>query len=242
MKTTTKSKAAIGLAGMLFSGITAAEIGPNYQRPVTEAPAGYKSPVVMREARPLENAPKGAWWEVFKDRRLNALIVDATQHNQDLKAAIARFDQSRAAARLARANFFPTLATGFTAENQRTSENMPSPFPLNGLMYEGPGYNLPLEFSWEIDLWGKLRRQSESAGAQLMGVAAAMHNVLLAEGALPIATQMTTTMMMRAIAMMATTTADTIERAIAMNHNKENGTNLPVTATLSPYAQAMTAI
>ena len=69
-----------------------------------------------------------------------------------------------------------------------------------------------------------------------------MHNVLLAEGALPIATQMTTTMMMRAIAMMATTTADTIERAIAMNHNKENGTNLPVTATLSPYAQAMTAI
>jgi len=180
MKKTMKWKVTLGLAGVLWSGTAAAEIGPDYQRPTTEAPAGYKSPVVMREARPLENAPKGAWWEVFKDRRLNALIVDATQHNQDLKAAIARFDQSRAAARLARANFFPTLATGFTAENQRTSENMPSPFPLNGLMYEGPGYNVPLEFSWEIDLWGKLRRQSESAGAQLMGVAAAMHNVLLA--------------------------------------------------------------
>lgn len=179
MKTTMKFKAAIGLAGMAWGGMTQAEVGPDYQRPVTEAPAGYKGPVVMREARPLENAPKGAWWELFKDRRLSALIVDATQHNQELKAAIARFDQSRASARLARANFFPSIGTGFTAEHQRTSENMPSPFPLDGLRYDGPGYNVPLEFSWEIDLWGKLRRQSEAAGAQLVGVAAAMQNVQL---------------------------------------------------------------
>jgi multidrug efflux system outer membrane protein len=179
MKTTMEMKAGLLLAGALCAGSLKGEVGPDYVRPATEAPAGYKSPVVMREARPLENAPKGAWWEVFQDRRLNALIADATQHNQQLKGAIARFDQSRANAQLARASFFPTIGTGFVAETQRTSENMPSAFPLNGLMYEGPGYNVPLEFSWELDLWGKLRRQSEAAGAQLAGVAAAMQNMLL---------------------------------------------------------------
>ena len=167
--------------GMMVAALPmtmSAQIGPDYTKPATEAAAKYKG-VVMREARPLDGLPRGAWWEAFKDRRLNALIVDATAHNQELKGAIARFDQARAASRLARANFFPALGTGFVAENQRTSENMPSPFPLNGLMYEGPGYNVPMEFNWELDLWGKLRRESEAAGADLMRVAAAMNGVLL---------------------------------------------------------------
>lgn len=155
-----------------------AQIGPDYQRPETEAPARYKG-VVMREARPLDGVPRGAWWEVFKDRRLNALMADATAHNQELKGAVSRFDQARAAARLARANFFPSLGAGFSAEHQRTSANMPSPFPLDGMKYEGPGYNVPVEFSWELDLWGRIRRESEAAGAELMGVAAAMNAVLL---------------------------------------------------------------
>jgi multidrug efflux system outer membrane protein len=155
------------------------QVGPDYERPVTEAPGSYKGAVTLREARPLDGVPKGAWWEVFGDRRLNAIMVDAALNNQPLKAAIARFDQARAGARLARANFFPAVNTGLVVEHQRTSENMPSPFPLNGLMYDGPGYNVPIEFSWELDLWGKLRRESEAAGAQLMGVAAAMQAVLL---------------------------------------------------------------
>lgn len=155
-----------------------AQIGPDYARPETETAPRYKG-VVMREARPLDGLPRGAWWEAFKDRRLNALMADATLHNQELKGAIARFDQARATARLARANFFPSLGSGLVAERQRTSENMPSPIPLNGLKYDGPGYNVPVEFSWELDLWGRLRRESEAAGAELMGVAAAMNAVLL---------------------------------------------------------------
>ena len=64
-------RTAIGVV-FLGQGMSWAEVGPDYKRPTTEAPAGYKGSVVMREARPLENAPKGAWWEVFEDRRLNA--------------------------------------------------------------------------------------------------------------------------------------------------------------------------
>ena len=69
-----------------------------------------------------------------------------------------------------------------------------------------------------------------------------VHNVLLAEGALPIVMKMTTAMMMRVIAMTAMTTADTIERAIAMNHKDENGTNLPRHCDTPPCAQATTTI
>ncbi len=168
----------IWIGGLLAVAPAQGQIGPDYQRPETETPASYKG-LVMREARPLDGVPRGAWWEVFKDRRLSALMVDASTHNQELKGAVSRFDQARAAARLARANFFPTLGAGFVAEHQRTSENMPSPFPLNGLMYEGPGYSVPVEFSWELDLWGKIRRESEAAGAEFMSVAAMMNSVLL---------------------------------------------------------------
>jgi multidrug efflux system outer membrane protein len=177
MKTTLFRMSGWGL--MLASGVLRAQVGPDYQEPVTETAPSYKGRVTLREARPLDHLSKGQWWEVFGDKRLNALVTDATLHNQDLKAAVARFDQARAAARIARSAFMPALNAGVVVENQRTSENMPSPFPLNGLRYEGPGYNLPLEFTWEIDLWGKLRRQSEAAGAQLAGTAAAAHHVLL---------------------------------------------------------------
>lgn len=70
--------------GMLASTGALGQIGPDYQRPETEASSSYKAAVTMREARPLDGVPKGAWWEVFGDRRLNALMVDATLHNQSL--------------------------------------------------------------------------------------------------------------------------------------------------------------
>jgi multidrug efflux system outer membrane protein len=134
--------------------------------------------VTWRAATPSAHLPKGEWWKVFKDSRLNALMSAATANNQQLKAAIARFDQARAAARMAR-DFFPTLSLPLSAETQQTSENMPSPFPLNGLRYDGPAYNAPLEFGWEIDLWGKIRRQNEGARADAAMAADAVHNVLL---------------------------------------------------------------
>jgi multidrug efflux system outer membrane protein len=80
---------------------------------------------------------------------------------------------------MSRGDFFPSISLPLTAETQQTSENMPSPFPLNGLRYDGPAYNAPLDFSWELDLWGKLRRQAEGTRAEAAAAADAMHNVLL---------------------------------------------------------------
>lgn len=166
---------------LLLLALTAsasAQIGPNYERPATAAPSKFKG-VTWRPATPSAHLSKGEWWKVFNDARLNSLMAAATANNQQVKGAIARFDQARAAARMARADFFPTMSLPLTAETQQTSENMPSPFPLNGVRYDGPAYNAPLDFSWELDLWGKLRRQAEGARADAAAAADATHNILL---------------------------------------------------------------
>ena len=154
-------------------------VGPDYERPTTEVTAGYKNSARWREARPLDGLPKGAWWRVFGDARLNEMMSLATAQNQSLKAAIARFDQARAGAGIARSAFFPSMSMPVTITNQQTAENMPSAFPLLGLRYNGPSYNVPLDFSWELDLWGKIRRQVEAARNEAAASANLMQNVLL---------------------------------------------------------------
>lgn len=79
----------------------------DYKRPQTLVSSEYKAPSVWREMRPLETLSRGAWWTVFKDPTLNRLEARATAENQQLRAAITRFDQARATARVARGNFFP---------------------------------------------------------------------------------------------------------------------------------------
>ncbi|MDB6007278.1 MAG: efflux system, outer rane lipoprotein NodT family, partial [Prosthecobacter sp.] len=167
------------LLPLLFATSALAQVGPNYERPETPTPPSYKSTVNWREARPLDTLPKGAWWRVFGDARLNDLMERAVANNQTLKASIARFDLARAGTGIARAAFFPTADINAQLTTQRTSPNMPSAFPLGGLHYVGPSYNVPLDFSWELDLWGKIRRQVESARAEAASAANLMQNVLL---------------------------------------------------------------
>ncbi|GEP46043.1 efflux transporter outer membrane subunit [Brevifollis gellanilyticus] len=165
----------------LFLALTTAataQVGPNYERPATASPPKFKG-VTWRAANPSSHLPKGEWWKVFRDPKLNELETTATLNNQQLKAAIARFDQARATARISRGDFFPTLGSTLTAEQQRTSGNMPSAFPLHGLRYDGEALNALADFSWELDLWGKIRRSVESDRATAAGAADAVHNVLL---------------------------------------------------------------
>lgn len=163
---------------LLSTSALMAQVGPNYERPATVTPPNFKG-VTWREARPASDQPKGDWWRVFRDSKLNELMVQATANNQDLKASIARFDQARAAARLARADLFPVLSIPLTADRQRTSENAISPIPLNGLYYEGPAYNALTDLSWELDLFGKIRRGAEAGRAEAEAAADAVNNVLL---------------------------------------------------------------
>lgn len=151
----------------------------DYQKPQTTVSADYKTSAVWRGMRPLETLPRGTWWSVFNDPALHRLELRATAESQQLRAAVARFDQARATARVARSNFFPSASLNPAAYHQRTSENQPSPVPLNGLRYEGWSFDVPLDLTYELDLWGRVRRQYESTVEQAYAEAAAAQNVLL---------------------------------------------------------------
>jgi multidrug efflux system outer membrane protein len=164
---------------VLLPAVLPAKPKSDYQRPQTTVSADYKAGPVWREARPLETLPRGAWWTVFNDPTLNKLELRAVAENQQLRAAVARFDQARATARVARGNFFPSATLGPTAFHQKTSGNIPSAFPLNGMRYEGWSFDVPVDLTWELDLWGRVRRQHESAVEEAVAQAAAMQNALL---------------------------------------------------------------
>ncbi len=166
------------LLPLLLTTSAFAQVGPNYERPAFVSSPKFKN-VTWRAANPSAHLPKGEWWKIYRDSKLNELEARATANNQELKAAIARFDQARATARVSRGDLLPTLGIGLSVDRQRTSENAISPIPLNGLFYEGPAYNSVADFSWELDLWGKIRRDVEAGRATAEAAADAVHNVLL---------------------------------------------------------------
>jgi outer membrane protein, multidrug efflux system len=151
--------------------------GPDYHAPTNAVPAAYKAAALgaWKEGRPLDNVPKGAWWEVFNDRQLNHLEALALQSNQDLKAAFARVNQARATARVARAELMPSLNLAPAYDRQRYSPNqVPSFGPITANTFA-----VPLDLSYEIDLWGRVRRGFESARAEAQASLADFYNGLL---------------------------------------------------------------
>ncbi len=160
---------------MLF--LEGCAVGPNYHRPETAIPADYKSKELgsWKTGTPLDNVPKGAWWEIFGDKTLNELESQAAQANQQLKGAVARVDQARATARVARSELLPSLNFDPSFTRQRYSPNqMPS---FGSLTVNN--FQTPLDLSYEIDLWGRVRRGFESARAEAAASLAAFHSVLL---------------------------------------------------------------
>ncbi len=161
---------------MVMSGCT---VGPNYQRPeATTIPAAYTGVSdEWKVAVPQAHLPKGNWWEIFGDPELSRLETEATEANQDLKAAYARFNQARAVVDVARSGLFPRLSASFYPIEQHDSENR----PVGGK--PGQTYDtfiLPFDLSYEFDLWGRVRRTVESATAQVQAVADDVESVRLA--------------------------------------------------------------
>jgi multidrug efflux system outer membrane protein len=136
-------------------------LGPNYERPAVDAPPAFR--FAESDAKDLVNT---AWWEQFEDPALNALIATALADNKDVKIAAARVEQFLGQFVTTRSQLFPQVAAGFDAQRQRVplgSTQLPS-----GV---GPVFNqfqAPLSASWEIDFFGKLRRQTEAARANLL--------------------------------------------------------------------------
>jgi outer membrane protein, multidrug efflux system len=160
-----------------FAFLGGCAVGPDYQRPTETAIAQYKAVALgsWKEGRPLDHVPKGAWWEVFNDATLNGLQNRAAEANQELKAAVARVEQARSTARVARSELLPNLNLDPGYARQRYSPNQAPSF---GDLTANT-FSTPVDLSYEIDLWGRVRRGFEGARADAQSALAAFHNILL---------------------------------------------------------------
>ncbi|MBI5685998.1 MAG: efflux transporter outer membrane subunit [Verrucomicrobia bacterium] len=144
-------------------------VGPDYERPAAlkSQPLPKSFAGEWKTAQPSAHLPRGVWWDIFSDPELNRLEQAATTDNESLAAAVARFNQARALVDIARSDFFPQLSFAGSVKRQRTSKNAPQSGQPAGEAFNFSTFTVPLEMSWEPDLWGRIRRQTEAAGARL---------------------------------------------------------------------------
>jgi multidrug efflux system outer membrane protein len=162
---------------ILFLLLCSCTVGPNYKRPDNTGliPPDWH----WKIAEPMDEVPKGEWWTVFGDPVLDDLETKAVADNQDLRAAVARVDQARFAARLSRSSFFPELSLDPSFRRERTSANQPTPIPFPLPSVHLNTFSVPVDLSYEVDLWGRVRRSFEAAQAEAQASVSDYQNVLL---------------------------------------------------------------
>jgi outer membrane protein TolC len=164
------------LVAMAFAGCT---VGPKYVKPsvpTTQAykedvPASFKETGQWHAGQPADQASRGNWWEIFQDPELNKLEEQVAVSNQNLKIAEARFRAARAAIRFNHAAQFPTIATTPNASFIRNSDYQ-SGFPSKIQQASKADLELPFDLSYELDLWGRVRRSVAAAREEAQATAA----------------------------------------------------------------------
>jgi len=166
------------LSMLILAGCT---VGPNYKRPAAEVPPVYKEVGDWKPAQPNDQSLSGNWWEIFQDSQLNDLEAQVNVSNQNLKAAEAQYTQARALVRYQRADFFPTITAGASANRNQYSKNRQPHSPqFNGVSFTD--LQIPFELSYQVDVWGRVRRtvesyreQAQASAADLAAVNLSMH-------------------------------------------------------------------
>jgi len=176
MRVCKRALATVGFASVL--SIAGCAVGPKYNRPAVEVPPAYKEAGDWKPAQPNEQNLGGAWWQTFQDQQLNALEDQINVSNQNLKAAEAQYTQSRAMLRYYRADYYPSINAGAAATRNRISDNRPPGHLItNGATYND--YQIPVELSYELDVWGRVRKTVESQRGQAQASAADLATVNL---------------------------------------------------------------
>jgi NodT family efflux transporter outer membrane factor (OMF) lipoprotein len=165
------------LAALVVSLLLAGcAVGPRYSRPQAPSAPEYKEiPPNWKPAQPADQIARGKWWEVFQDPQLNALEEQVSVSNQNLKAALAQFQQARALVRLNRADLYPTVTAGAFASRNRLSLNS----PLTGTLTNYTNLVLPSDLTYEVDVFGRVRRTVEAARANAQASAADLEAISL---------------------------------------------------------------
>ena len=166
------SKYPLTRPALAFTGclalLTGCAVGPDYVTPSTPQPVSYTEAGTWKKAEPRDDISKGNWYAVFHDSELNKLELEAQISSQTLRAAVARVSESRALARQSEAAFFPTVNFDGSGARQRSS---PNDGQLDAESLGGKrsftftsATVVPFDLSYEVDIWGQLRRAFEAAG------------------------------------------------------------------------------
>jgi NodT family efflux transporter outer membrane factor (OMF) lipoprotein len=163
---------------LLFAALEGCVVGPKYVKPSVpstpnyreETPASFKEADQWQPANPRDQASRGKWWEIFGDPELNGLEEQIATSNQTLKVAEARFREARAAIRFNRASQFPTISTAPSASYVKSSEFSPT-FPSKIQTASEGDFVLPFDLSYELDLWGRVRRSVAAAREEAQATA-----------------------------------------------------------------------
>ncbi|MBL8702818.1 MAG: efflux transporter outer membrane subunit [Alphaproteobacteria bacterium] len=159
-------------AAAVALALASCKAGPDYQRPEAPTPPAFKEMAGWKIAAPRDAAPRGAWWSVYRDPQLDALVAQVDVSNQTIKSAEAGFRTARALARSAAAAGYPTISAGAAAERLRRGSGTSSAGAASARARTTTGggraqnlYDASLDLAWEIDLWGRVRRAAEGASA-----------------------------------------------------------------------------
>jgi NodT family efflux transporter outer membrane factor (OMF) lipoprotein len=208
----------IAVTVLQFSGCT---VGPKYHPPVVQAPAAYKELGDWKPAQPNDQNLGGSWWEIFRDPQLDALEQQINVGNQNLRAAEAQFRQSRAALRYNRADYYPTVTASPSATRQRISSRRP---PATSI-FDGITYNdfvLPFSVSYQVDVWGRVRKNVESYREQAQASAADLATVNLSMHA-DLAVDYFEARSLDAEEQLLNSTVTEYEQALELNENRFRG-------------------
>lgn len=165
--------------------LTACRVGPAYTTPPTPQPPAFteQPPQQFQESKdwktasPADALHRGRWWEIFNDPQLNALEELIDPANETLKSAEARFRQARALIRENRASKYPTVTAGVGITRNRLSTNQPVPAPFSESSYGD--FVLPIDVSYEADVWGRIRSLVESSVREAQASAADVESARL---------------------------------------------------------------
>jgi multidrug efflux system outer membrane protein len=155
-------------------------VGPDYHRPSAEVPPSWQPEAPWHEAAPGDTALKGDWWELFQDPQLNPLVEKALASNQNLQVAAARLQQAQAQVTIARSALFPAVELSGSASRAKDSANrplaaysQPNQSTVQNDFLLGPSVN------YELDLFGRVRREVEGARASAQQAEADFENTRL---------------------------------------------------------------
>jgi NodT family efflux transporter outer membrane factor (OMF) lipoprotein len=167
-------------AWLALASATGCAVGPDYHRPAAELPPSWQPAAPWHEAAPSDAKLKGNWWELFQDAALNPLVERALRTNQNLAVASARLDQARSQVTVARSFLYPDVALQASAARNKSSANRPlSAYGTPNQSTVQNNFTFGPTVSYELDLFGRVRRQLEGTRAAAEQAAADFENTRL---------------------------------------------------------------